>query len=52
MLSPIGNGDYNDPNAWNYFGQQYVDIDGDSSTFNSSSARVMILTLGVLVRVK
>ncbi|WP_454976382.1 isopeptide-forming domain-containing fimbrial protein, partial [Capnocytophaga bilenii] len=40
MLSPIGNGDYNDPNAWNYFGQQYVDIDGDSSTFNSSSARV------------
>ena len=40
MLSPIGNGDYNDPNAWNYFGQQYVDIDGDGSTFNSSSARV------------
>ena len=40
MLSPNGNSDYNDPNAWNYFGQPYVDIDGDGSTFNSSSARV------------
>ena len=42
MLSPrgYGNNDFDNQNAGNSFYQDFVDIDGDGSTFNSSSARV------------
>ena len=42
MVSPPGGSAiYDDTNIWNYFYQKYVDVDNDSSTFNSSSARVL-----------
>ena len=42
MVSPPGGSAiYDDTNIWNYFYQNYVDVDNDNSTFNSSSARVL-----------